>query len=121
MLAYRHGFHAGNHGDVLKHLILAQVLAHMGAKDKPFRYIDTHAGAGMYLLADRFAQTTGEYLQGIARLWDRQDAPPVVAEYLALIRQFNLDDRNGNLLVSWRSNGCDVPRRQRRTRPDEDA
>ena len=83
MLAYRHGFHAGNHGDVLKHLILAQVLAHMGAKDKPFRYIDTHAGAGMYLLADRFAQTTGEYLQGIARLWDRQDAPPVVAEYLA--------------------------------------
>ena len=89
MLAYRHGFHAGNHGDVLKHLILAQVLAHMGSKDKPFRYIDTHAGAGMYLLADRFAQTTGEYLQGIARLWDRQDAPPVVAEYLALIRQFN--------------------------------
>lgn len=89
MLAYRHGFHAGNHGDVLKHIVLTQVLDYLGAKDKPFRYIDTHAGAGVYLLADRFAQTTGEYEQGIGRLWSRQDAPPAVAQYLALIRQFN--------------------------------
>lgn len=92
MLAYRHGFHAGNHGDVLKHLVLIQVMAHMSAKDKPYRYIDTHAGAGAYLLADRFAQTTGEYEHGIAPLWARQGEaamPAAVAEYLALIRQFN--------------------------------
>ncbi len=91
MLAYRHGFHAGNHGDVLKHLVLAQVLGHMSAKDKPYRYIDTHAGAGAYLLGDRFSQTTGEFEHGIARLWDRKDGPAAVAEYLALIRQFNPD------------------------------
>ncbi|HPP82616.1 MAG TPA: 23S rRNA (adenine(2030)-N(6))-methyltransferase RlmJ, partial [Rubrivivax sp.] len=34
MLAYRHGFHAGNHADVLKHLVLAEVLAYMNAKPK---------------------------------------------------------------------------------------
>ena len=48
MLSYRHAFHAGNHADVLKHLVLVQVLRYMGQKDKPYRLIDTHAGAGGY-------------------------------------------------------------------------
>jgi 23S rRNA (adenine2030-N6)-methyltransferase len=48
--SYRHRFHAGNHADVFKHWILMLLLEHMGQKDKPFRYIDTHAGAGRYLL-----------------------------------------------------------------------
>ncbi len=91
MLAYRHGFHAGNHGDVLKHVVLVHTLIHLGQKEKAFRYVDTHAGAGMYLLADRFAQTTGEYREGIGRLWERTDAPPAVARYLELVRQFNPD------------------------------
>ena len=34
MLAYRHAFHAGNHADVLKHVVLALVLRHMNAKNK---------------------------------------------------------------------------------------
>ena len=48
MLAYRHAFHAGNHADVLKHLVLVQVLRYMNLKDKGWRYVDTHAGAGGY-------------------------------------------------------------------------
>ena len=56
MLAYRHAFHAGNHADVLKHTMLALVLRHMNQKDKPYRLIDTHAGAGGYSLEGRFAQ-----------------------------------------------------------------
>ena len=43
MLAYRHAFHAGNHADVLKHLLFTQVLRYMGEKDKPYWLIDTHA------------------------------------------------------------------------------
>jgi 23S rRNA (adenine2030-N6)-methyltransferase len=89
MLAYRHGFHAGMHADVLKHIVLMLVLQHMMAKDKPFTLIDTHAGAGGYSLEGNFAQKTGEYLNGIARLWDRSDLPPVVADYLMLVREFN--------------------------------
>ena len=46
MLAYRHAFHAGNHADVLKHIVLTLVLRHMNDKPKPYRLVDTHAGAG---------------------------------------------------------------------------
>lgn len=53
MLAYRHAFHAGNHADVLKHLVLTRVLRYMGEKDKPYTLIDTHAGAGGYSVEGR--------------------------------------------------------------------
>jgi 23S rRNA (adenine2030-N6)-methyltransferase len=91
MLAYRHGFHAGNHGDVLKHVVLVHLLNHLGQKPVPLLCVDTHAGSGLYLLADRFAQTTGEHEQGIGKLWSRVDAPAAVADYLALVRRFNPD------------------------------
>ena len=91
MLAYRHAFHAGNHADVLKHTTLALVLRYMNQKDKPYRLVDTHAGAGGYSLEGRFAQKKGEFEQGILRLWGRDDLPPAVADYVALVRQFNTD------------------------------
>lgn len=93
MLAYRHAFHAGNHADVLKHLTLMLVLRYMNLKDKPYRLIDTHAGAGGYSLEGQYAQKKGEYLQGVARLWDRDPAelPEAVADYMTLVRQFNPD------------------------------
>jgi 23S rRNA (adenine2030-N6)-methyltransferase len=89
MLAYRHAFHAGNHADVLKHLVLTLVLRHMNLKDKPYRMVDTHAGAGGYSLEGRYAQKKGEFEQGIGRLWTRDDLPEAVADYLAQVRQFN--------------------------------
>ena len=56
MLAYRHAFHAGNHADVLKHVVLTRVLRHLNTKDKGYRYVDTHAGAGGYSLEGRYAR-----------------------------------------------------------------
>ena len=47
MLSYRHAFHAGNHADVFKHLVLIQIARYLGQKEKPFWIIDTHAGAGL--------------------------------------------------------------------------
>ena len=91
MLAYRHAFHAGNHADVLKHLVLMLVLRHMNAKPKTYRYVDTHGGAGGYSLEGRYAQKKGEYERGIGRLWTRTDLPEVVADYVALVRRFNPD------------------------------
>ena len=93
MLAYRHAFHAGNHADVLKHTVLTLVLRYMNAKPKPYRLVDTHAGAGGYSLEGRYAQKKGEYEQGIARLWERNDLPAAVADYVELVRQFNPDGR----------------------------
>ena len=89
MLAYRHAFHAGNHADVLKHLVLVQVLRYMALKDKPFTLVDTHAGAGGYSLEGRYARKKAEYEQGVARLWSRGDLPAPLADYVALVRRFN--------------------------------
>lgn len=98
MLAYRHAFHAGNHADVLKHLVLTQVLRYMVSKGKPFRYIDTHAGAGGYLLKGAQAQKTAEYREGINRLWSRADLPPATADYVRLVQEFNLrPDEHGQV------------------------
>jgi 23S rRNA (adenine2030-N6)-methyltransferase len=89
MLAYRHAFHAGNHADVLKHLVLMLVLQHMNQKEKGWRYVDTHAGAGGYSLEGEYALKRGEFEHGIARLWGRDDLPAPLADYVALVRAFN--------------------------------
>ena len=65
---YRHVFHAGNFADVLKHCVLARLLTYMTGKDKPLRYIDTHAGIGRYDLSGDAAQRTGEARDGLERL-----------------------------------------------------
>ena len=89
MLSYRHGFHAGNFADVLKHSIVTLIINALKQKDKPFIYIDTHAGAGKYALQSEFAQKTGEYQQGIGRLWLNQSIPEVATDYIAAIRAEN--------------------------------
>ncbi len=89
MLAYRHAFHAGNHADVLKHLVLLQVLGYMNDKDKGWRYVDTHAGAGGYSLEGGPAKKKGEAAQGIGRLLAREDLPPPVADLVQRVRDFN--------------------------------
>ncbi len=91
MLAYRHAFHAGNHADVLKHLVLWQLCRYMALKEKGVRYVDTHAGAGLYALDAPEALKKGEFRTGIARLWDAADPPPAVADYLRQVRQLNAD------------------------------
>jgi 23S rRNA (adenine2030-N6)-methyltransferase len=89
LLSYRHAFHAGNHADVLKHFVLMQVLQYFAGKDKPFWYVDTHAGAGIYALDTGYAAQNAEYASGIGRLWERADLPPPLAEYVALVHTFN--------------------------------
>jgi 23S rRNA (adenine2030-N6)-methyltransferase len=93
MLSYRHAFHAGNHADVLKHCVLVQLLGYLNQKDKPWWYVDTHAGAGCYWLDKGPATQNAEHAGGIARLWERNDLPPVVAQYVDIVRSFNADSR----------------------------
>ncbi len=89
MLAYRHAFHAGNHADVLKHTALVAVLRYMNLKDKGWRLVDTHAGAGGYSLQGEYANKRAEFEQGIGALWARDDLPAPVADLVGLVRQFN--------------------------------
>ncbi len=89
MLSYQHGFHAGNFADVLKHVILVRALQYLTRKDKPLFYLDTHAAAGAYALDSEAAIKTGEYRDGIGRLWELPDLPPPLAEYVRLVRLCN--------------------------------
>lgn len=89
MFSYRHAFHAGNHADVLKHVVLIQILHYLNQKDTAYTVVDTHAGAGAYLLDSDYASKNAEYETGIARLWDRKDLPPALAEYVQLVKAMN--------------------------------
>lgn len=93
MLSYRHSFHAGNFADVLKHLTQAYILNYLNRKDKPYFYLDTHAGAGLYSLNTPEANKTEEFRQGIARLFEVEPKHPLLQEYKALISSFNTAER----------------------------
>ena len=67
MLSYRHSFHAGNHADVLKHIVLMLILENLSLKEKGFYYLDTHSGVGRYRLSSNESEKTGEYKEGIGR------------------------------------------------------
>jgi len=94
MLSYRHSFHAGNHADVLKHTVQSLIIEALKEKEKPFLYLDTHAGAGRYQLSGEHAERTGEYLEGIARIWQQDDLPAELEPYMNVVRHFN---RSGQL------------------------
>ncbi len=106
MLSYRHAFHAGNHADVLKHLILVQICDYMTQKGTPFWVIDTHAGAGRYALDTGYAAKLSEYKEGIGRLWSRQEMPAAVARYIDLVMELNpggkLKYYPGSPWLSWK-------------------
>ncbi|KAF1052801.1 MAG: Ribosomal RNA large subunit methyltransferase J [Stenotrophomonas maltophilia] len=88
---YRHAYHAGNHADVLKHFVLSRLFALMARKDTPFAYLDSHSGVGLYDLLGDEASRTGEWELGIARLWEREDVPELLADYLEVVRVLNPD------------------------------
>jgi 23S rRNA (adenine2030-N6)-methyltransferase len=93
---YRHAFHAGNHADVLKHAVLLYCLDVLKRKPAPFAIVDTHAGAGRYDLTGGAAQRSPEWRDGVARIWEWTDAPPLIQRYLASIRSFN---QNGTFRI----------------------
>ncbi|MDR2019825.1 MAG: 23S rRNA (adenine(2030)-N(6))-methyltransferase RlmJ [Treponema sp.] len=85
MLSYRHAFHAGGAADVLKHTVLVFCLDYLGQKEKPFLCIDTHAGAGLYVLTGGYAAQNREWESGVGRLraWGKR-LPPAFTRYLDL-------------------------------------
>lgn len=94
MLSYRHAFHAGNHADVLKHLVLHFCLKYLNKKNTAYLYLDTHAGAGTYKLDESYAAMNKEWQSGISRLLSIQNTraetnqPEAIHEYLHLVQRF---------------------------------
>lgn len=93
MLSYQHSYHAGNFADVIKHLTLSRVLSYMTQKDKPLFYLETHSGRGVYDLKHQHALKTGEYKEGIDKLWAQRTAlPEIFQDYLHSIYSLNTDN-----------------------------
>lgn len=87
MLSYRHSYHAGNFADVIKHIVVIEILEHLTRKDSAFDYIDTHAGAGLYSLRSEHASKLQEYAKGVGRL--KAIAWPELGRYFEILHQRN--------------------------------
>jgi len=94
---YQHAFHAGNFADVHKHIVLTRVLDYLRQKPAAFRVVDTHAGAGRYDLLGPQAARSGEWQDGIGRLFamprsgaaGTEPAQTLVAPYLDIVAALN--------------------------------
>ena len=91
---YRHAFHVGNFADVVKHVALALCLDRLNAKATPYRYIDTHAGIGLYDLEGDEAARSPEWRDGVGRVWEAERGAPqevraALAPWLNVIRGMN--------------------------------
>ena len=98
---YRHGYHAGNFADVVKHIALIAVLQHLKKKDTAFAVVDSHGGRGAYDLAGEQSVRTGEAGKGIARLTDLSgDMPEALSTYLSLVKGGSLYP-GSPLIAAW--------------------
>lgn len=87
---YRHAFHAGNFADVLKHVVLTALVDRLADKPAGFCVLDSHAGRGSYDLGAPEALHTREFGTGIGRLLAAgEQAPPLTARYIELVRAYN--------------------------------
>ncbi|WP_340649999.1 23S rRNA (adenine(2030)-N(6))-methyltransferase RlmJ [Pseudoxanthomonas winnipegensis] len=86
---YRHAFHAGNHADVLKHMVLVNLLEALNRKDSPYFVLDTHAGRGHYLLASPEARKTSEAEHGVFKLFGQPQLHPSIEAYLRAVQAHN--------------------------------
>jgi 23S rRNA (adenine2030-N6)-methyltransferase len=98
-MQYKHAFHAGNFADVHKHIALLQLIQALQKKAKGFLYLDTHAGEGLYDLADAEARHSNESEAGITLL-ERNlaqgggPAHPAIRDYIDTIERIRRDHGN---------------------------
>ena len=82
---YRHAYHAGNHADVLKHIVMLRAFTQLKKKDKPFLFLDAHAGIGLYALWGDEALKTLEWQDGVGRFYDPSGKPVLLSQECELL------------------------------------
>ncbi len=83
MLSYQHAFHAANHADLFKHACLCALLDKLTKKPKPFFYLDTHSGNGLYELGLK-KQDEVE----VTKYLNLQSSIPSFEKYINIIKPF---------------------------------
>lgn len=89
MLSYKHGYHAGNHADVLKHICLIQAYKTLKRHNNSISYIDTHAGSGNYIFKSDYMSKNKEYENGITKLEGYKYENQSIKYYLKILRNIN--------------------------------
>ncbi len=89
MLSYKHGYHAGNEADVLKHICLIQTYKSLKRHHKSITYIDTHSGSGIYKFASDYMSKNKEYIRGITKLENYKFDNQSINYYLKVLRNIN--------------------------------
>lgn len=77
---YAHARHAGNAGDVHKHVALVALLEELTRRESPLTYVETHAGDGLYPLS-----SVGEWGAGAQKVL--ADGEGLVGRYAGLLRR----------------------------------
>lgn len=88
LLSYRHSSHAGNFGDVIKHIVLVEILEYLTQQIQAFEYVDTHAGAGLYRLDSEYEDKPLPSSKAITRL--NSETWPELASYFDTVHSFNM-------------------------------
>jgi len=93
MLSYQHSYHAGNHADLLKHIVLGDIVAGMQKKEAPIFFLDAFASRGIYDLNSPEALKNREFETGIAKVWPlrHNPAPSGIKHWFDLIGRENVD------------------------------
>jgi len=97
---YRHIYHAGNFADVHKHVALTSILLHLRRKEKPFVFIDTHAGSGLYDLAGDEASKTQEADAGIGKFAGYRAQSRPLSTYLETVHAFGEKKYPGSPMIA---------------------
>jgi 23S rRNA (adenine2030-N6)-methyltransferase len=89
MLSYKHGFHAGNHSDVFKHICLIYFLKSLKKPDNSIIYVDTHAGNGVYDFNHDYMKKNKEHLTGIDKIFNFKTEDPYIRLYVKTVKNIN--------------------------------
>jgi len=85
MLSYKHGYHAGNHADVMKHIILLYLYKIEKKTNNSISYIDTHSGNGVYKYTSKYMEKNKEYKDGIKKIQNYKGNNILIKNYLSTI------------------------------------
>ena len=110
MLSYKHGFHAGNHADVLKHVVLIYLYNLVKKHNKSISYVDTHSGNGIYKYISRYMEKNKEYKFGIKKIQKYVGENKLIKNYLSILKTISKNNNfypGSPFIISSISNNSD--------------
>ena len=110
MLSYKHGFHAGNHADVLKHIVLIYLYKLQKKHNKSISYIDTHSGNGLYKYISKYMEKNKEYKHGIKKIEKYVGENKLIKNYLNILKNISKNNNfypGSPLIISSLSSNSD--------------